>query len=748
MLVSGYNHPMNTAYNSTESEETLYKKWEDSGAFQPKDSGEPFTIIMPPPNANDPLHVGHALFVAIEDMLVRYHRMKGDSTVWIPGTDHAGIETQFVYEKKLAKDGKSRFDFDRETLYQKIWDYVEQNSGGAVTQMKRLGASADWSRFTFTLDPLVVDFVVDTFIKLHTDKLVYREEKLVNYCVKCGTGYSELEIEYEERIDPLYYIKYPLHGSDGEFVTVATVRPEPIFADTHLAVNPTGKTKQHLIGKQVENPLTGALMDIISDEFVDPEFGTGVVKLTPAHDANDFLVAQKHGLPINHAVTMWGKMTENAGAFAGLKVAEARKQIVELLAAKGLIEKVNEKYSHRVGTCYRCHSVIEPLPLPQFFISVGPLTKRALESLDKKETIIHGAGRDKILRTWLNNLKDWNVSRQIVWGIRLPVWYDTQSNPNISITFVTRSGEKVRGTLELLLKDYSLGEIKDGLQSLIAPNRSEFVISKVSPGENFLQETDTFDTWFSSGQWTVVTLKTKSESEFEKYYPTNVMETGYDILPFWVMRMMMLCIYLTDATPFKEVYLHGLVRDEQGRKMSKSVGNVINPIDLVEKYGADALRMALTMSTTPGQDNNIGESKVKGMRNFSNKIWNATRYIYELRNSEMVEGRKYVETSGARDDEFNTKVADVSREVTEFLEKLKPGQAAEAIYGHFWHWFCDEMIEAHKKGELSTEALSGGMEIFLKLLHPFAPFVTEAAYQEVFAKDENDLLISSSWPAL
>lgn len=728
---------MDKAYNHLEHEELIYKLWDESGAFTPtKDpSKKPFTITMPPPNANDPLHVGHAMFIAIEDILVRYHRMKGDATEWLPGTDHAGIETQFVFEKKLAKIGKSRFDFDRDTLYQNIWDYVQENSGVAVSQMKKLGASADWSRFTFTLDPKVVDFVHDTFIKLHNDNLIYREEKLVNYCVKCGTGYSELEVEYEERVDPLYFVKYPMAENPEEFVTVATVRPEPIFADTHLAVHPKDKTKKHLIGMHVKNPLTGADMEIIGDEFVDPAFGTGVVKLTPAHDANDWAVATAHNLPKNQAITMQGKMTEAAGPYAGLKVLEARTRVVAYLQEHGLIEKIDEKYSHRVATCYRCHSVIEPLPLPQFFISVKPLAAKALEALKDKRTKIHGTGREKILVNWLTNLRDWNISRQIVWGMRIPVWYSSDDNPHISVTFMATDGQKVRGELSELLKEHSLQEIQSGLQSLIAPKGALFVVSKTSPGEKYLQETDTFDTWFSSGQWPVVTLKIR-EGDFEYFYPTSVMETAYEILPFWVMRMMMLGLYLTDEVPFKDVYLHGLVRDAQGRKMSKSVGNVVNPLDLVEKYGADSIRMGLVMGSTPGQDKSVGEQTIRGMRNFSNKIWNATRFI-----SEIVERNE----SGAKDAEFKEKLDNVKSEITGYLEKLKVGQASEAAYNHFWHWFCDEAIEAHKKGEISTDAITDGMRSFLVLLHPFAPFVTEAAYQKVFAQDKNDLLISHSW---
>jgi valyl-tRNA synthetase len=433
---------------------------------------------------------------------------------------------------------------------------------------------------------------------------------------------------------------------------------------------------------------------------------------------------------------MWGKLTDQAGPWAGLKVNEARKLIVAFLESKGMIEKVNAAYAHRVATCYRCHSVIEPMPLPQFFVSVKPLTEKVLQALKQKKTKVHGAGRDKILVNWLTNLRDWNISRQIVWGIRLPIWYEATQNQQINITFLNSKQEKVRGELGQLLQTYSLSEIKNGLQSLIAPKDAPFVVSKTEPGEGFIQETDTFDTWFSSGQWPVVTLKIR-EGDFETFYPTSVMETGYDILPFWVMRMYLLGMYLTDKVPFADVYLHGLIRDAQGRKMSKSVGNVINPLDMVEKYGADAIRMALVMGSTPGQDKSVGEQTIKGMRNFSNKIWNATRYVSELPPS--------TETKPA-DEALNVKLSDTVKTVTENLDKLKVGQAAEDVYSSFWHWFCDEVIESHKRGEVSTKAVTDGMKTFLSLLHPFAPFVTEASYQAAFAKD-NELLITGKWPS-
>ncbi len=675
---------MDKNYDHKKYESEIYKQWEQSGAFAPKGDGKPFSIIMPPPNANDPLHVGHAMFVSIEDILTRYHRMLGESTLWLPGTDHAGIETQFVFEKKLAKQDKSRFDYDHDTLYKMIWDYVQENSGTAVDQMKKLGASADWNRYKFTLDPDIVASVNETFIRLHKDGLIYRGEKLVNYCTKCGTGYSELEIEHEERIDNLYYVNYQKVDGSG-FITVATTRPEPIWADTHLAVNPKNRKTKDLIGQRVVNPITGSEMEIIGDEFVDPEFGTGIVKLTPAHDPNDFAAAQKHHLPIVHAISTQGKML--GGPFAGKKVAEARKLTVELLQSKGAITKIDDKYSHSIAVCYRCHSIIEPLPLLQFFIKVAPLVEKAVASLDSGETIILGAGRDKILRHWLTNLRDWNISRQIVWGIRMPIWYN---------------------------------------------KNQDYVVSLTSPGEGYTQETDTFDTWFSSGQWPVLTLKS-NPGDFDKFYPTSVMETGYDILPFWVMRMMLLGIYLTGKSPFSKVYLHGLVRDEKGQKMSKSKGNVINPLDMVEKYGADAIRMALVIGSTPGQDKSVGEPTIRGMRNFSNKIWNAARFV---------EG---FTTETTDNTELSEQILTWSQETAKHLDNLRPGQAAEWVYNEFWHNYCDKWIEEAKNGKVGKKQMTQALTVLLKNLHPFMPFVTEAVWQELKLGDK--MLIESSWPS-
>lgn len=685
---------MDKNYDHKKYEGEIYQKWEETGVFSPpagknlKEGQKTFTIIMPPPNANDPLHVGHAMFVTIEDILVRFHRMLGEETLWLPGTDHAGIETQFVFEKKLAKEGKSRFDFDRETLYQMIWKYVQNNSGVAIDQMKKLGASADWSRYKFTLDPEIVSLVTETFIELHKRGLVYKAERLVNYCTKCGTAYSELEVEYEEREDKIYTIDY------GNGIKVATTRPETMLGDVAVAVNPNDPKYSDLVGIEVDLPLTDRKIPVIADEMVDIAFGTGAVKITPAHDPNDWEAGVRHNLSKITIIGTNGKMTESAGIYAGLSVAIAREKILEDLGEK-LIE--TKSIVHNVGTCYRCHRVIEPLPRSQFFIKVRGMADKVLAAMDKGEVEIIGAGHDKILRHWLTNLRDWNVSRQIVWGIRMPVWYR-----------IVDSGSS----------------IVDG---------ENYVVQRENLGEGWVQETDTFDTWFSSGQWPMVTLKTTKEGDFERYYPTDVMETAYDILPFWVMRMLMLGIEMTGQVPFKKVYLHGLVRDEKGQKMSKSKGNVVNPLELSEKYGTDALRMALVMSTAPGMDSNTGESKVRAMRNFANKIWNAARFVQNF-NGEEVENlvfeKWYKET--------------VPFGVKQHLDNLRVGLAAELAYEQFWHNFCDKYIEEAKSGKIGADQIKTGFRNMLIILHPFMPFVTEAVWGEVFP--EEGLLISQPWP--
>ena len=760
---------MDSKYNHKDHEQKIYGAWEKSGGFEPTDGpgAKPFTIIMPPPNANDPLHVGHAMFVSLEDVMIRVARMQGKAALWLPGTDHAGIETQFVFEKKLAKEGKSRFDFDRETLYQMIWEYVQENSGVAVEQMKRMGASADWGRFKFMLEPPIVAEVIQTFEKLNKDGLVYRDMQLVNYCTHCGTAFSSLEVEHEERVSPFYKIKY------GKFA-IGTVRPETKFRDTALAVHPDDPRYKDEIGKEYEiRGLLGTMkMKIIADPLVDPEFGTGIMKVTPAHDPHDFELGKKYNLPVTPIIGFDGlmdfswylddpnnqdeKYLSRAKKYHGLKVAAMRREMKKDFEEDGLLIEYDPNYKHRIGVCYRCKRPLEPLPLPQFFVKVEPLTEKVLTALKDKRVKVLGSGHDKILKHWLSSLNDWNVSRQIVWGIRMPVWYrikekvknptkragEQKSKNDMVVRFLDKSGELVAGNLGELMEKYSLEEIKKGLQSLRAPVGVEFVVSPTSPGEDYIQETDTFDTWFSSAQWPFNTLKNAKPGDLERFYPTQVMETAYDILMFWVMRMLMVGIYKTGKVPFETVYLHGLIRDEKGQKMSKSKGNVVNPLSVIEKYGADALRMALVIRSTPGQDKNVGEQDFRSMRNLTNKIWNSARFV--MMNLENQNG-----SGGAKDKEFKESLNKLVSEVTKQLEKFQIGLAADRIYNEFWHWYCDECIEKAKNEELKTQNLLEGLVVFLKLLHPFVPFVTEAVWgelQRAGVVEEKEMLMNSSWP--
>lgn len=759
---------MESRYRHGDHENHIYHLWERSGAFAPstKKGAKPFCIIMPPPNANDPLHIGHAMFVTIEDLLVRFRRMRGDSVLWLPGADHAGIETQFVFEKKLRRQQQSRMDYDRETLYRLIWEYVEENKGVATEQMKKLGASADWSRFTFTLDRDVVAHVIETFNTLHADGLVYRDLRLVNYCTHCGTAFSELEVKHVEKKEPLYYMKY------GPF-TLATVRPETKFGDTAVAVNPKDRRYTKWVGKDIEvQGLLGKFsMKVIADDYVDPEFGTGVVKVTPAHDPHDFEIWQRHRGEMpgpKQVIGFNGKLNELAGPYAGLSVKKAREAVTRDLRNAGLLEKTDDNYVHALGVCYRCLTPIEPLPLPQFFIDVAPLTKAVLAALKQKRVRILGAGYDKVLKHWLTNLRDWNVSRQIVWGIRMPVYYQVYSpsmsagrkklkvksqNQEIFVSFLDSKKHLVSGKIGELLQTHTLEEINAGLQELRAPVDAEYVVSPTAPGNAFIQETDTFDTWFSSAQWPFVTLRSSQAGDFKRFYPTDVMETAYDILIFWVMRMLMMGLYQTGEVPFRTVYLHGLIRDEKGHKMSKSLGNIINPLDVTREYGADALRMALVIRSTPGQDKNVGEGDIRAMRNLTNKVWNAARYVLSRISNDQFLISKHLPSSN--DQIFKQKLDAVIESVTKQLEEFRIGLAAETVYNEFWHWYCDDCIERNKRAELSDDALLEGLVVFLKLLHPFIPFVSEAAYQELRGVlpqtgkkkyTDSQLLITAEWP--
>jgi len=722
---------MDKAYSPQSVESKIYHMWEEGGYFSPTTDPKKksFTVILPPPNANAPLHMGHAMYT-VEDIMIRYHRMKGDASLWLPGADHAGFETQFVFEKFLAKQGKSRFDYDRETLYKMIWDFVHENRGTMEHQLRRLGFSLDWSRLIFTLDPDIISIVYQTFKKLHDDNLIYRDSRLVNYCTKCGTGFSDLEVKHVQQTDPLYFLTY------GPF-SLATVRPETKFGDTAVAVHPDDKRYQQWIGKKItfEGLIGPVTLTVVADEAVDPEFGTGVVKVTPAHDPTDYEIGKRHNLPMKQVIGFDGKLTPIAGMYAGLRVKAARAKVVEDLQAKGMIEKIDAAYEHTVSTCYKCGTTLEPLPMQQWFIRVKPLTDAAKKAIKDKKITFIPKRFEKIGTQWLTDFHDWNISRQIVWGIRIPAW-KCATCAQLSIDHQT--------------SDDTDWIVTDGEKPEKCPKCG---------GSNLKQDTDTFDTWFSSGQWPFATLhaldKKQKTEIYKQFYPTSVMETGYDILPWWVCRMIMLGIYTTGHVPFKTVYLHGLVRDGKGQKMSKSKGNVVNPIDMVEKYGADALRMTLLFGTAAGNDQSLSEDKIRGMRNFGNKLWNIARLL--LMNIEAVNLKTipfYDATMDTALTDSDKKILDrlehIVKDVTKDIEKYRFSDAAQKIYEFAWHEFADSYLEENKErfktGDVESLAVFRHVLLtILKLLHPFMPFITEEIWG-MLPKKTNDPLIISPWP--
>ncbi|OGY25543.1 MAG: valine--tRNA ligase [Candidatus Woykebacteria bacterium RBG_16_43_9] len=729
---------MDKIYDHNQTESKWYSLWEGNHYFQPqvdenlptgRQGKKPFTIIMPPPNANGELHVGHATFIAIEDILVRYHRMKGEPTLWLPGADHAGILTQVVYERELEKKGKSRFDLGRDEFFKQTYEFTMKNKKHMEDQLKALGASCDWSREKFTLDPQISKAVYTTFKNLYDDGLIYKGERLINWCHRCGTALSDLEVEHEERRGRLWYIKYPIKNSklktkNSKFITVATTRPETMLGDTAVAVNPTDKRYKELVGKTVTLPLMGREIPIIADSLVDSEFGTGVVKVTPAHDSTDFEIGQRNSLEIISVIGPDGKMSDAAGEFSGQKIPVARENILKNLDRQRLIERV-EAHKHSVGICERCRSTIEPLVSKQWFVKIKPLAEPAIEAVEMGKIKILPKRFEKTYFNWMENIRDWCISRQIWWGHRLPVYYCQEIR---SSECRTKNGVFV---------------------SVETPKQCPFCRS-----EKFEQDPDTLDTWFSSGQWPFTTLGwpyhqqsvnrdrgSAKTSDFEYFYPTSVMETGYDILFFWVARMIMLGIYSTGKPPFHTVFLHGLVRDEHGQKMSKSRGNVIDPLDVADKYGADAVRTALVFGTSPGNDINLGESKIRGMRNFTNKVWNIGRYVIDMKPEALKTSKPTKE-----DKQILEQLNKTKKKVSEDIEKYRFGQAAEELYEFIWHKFADKYIEHSKtRREEAQPILEEVFEEFLRLLHPFMPFITEELWQKLPNKKGVSIMVSS-WP--
>ncbi len=708
---------MDKNYQPKQFEEKIYEWWEKQGFFQAKvnQGKKPFSIILPPPNANANLHLGHAMYV-VEDIMIRYHKLLGDEVLWLPGADHAGFETQFVFEKELKKQGKSRFDYDQDKLFKMIWDFVMKNRNNMENQLRRLGFALDWSKKKFTMDKEIVEIVYQTFENLYKKGLVYRDTKIINYCTFCGTSFSDLEVVDKEKTSTLYYIKYPLVESN-DYLVVATTRPETLLGDTAVAVNPKDKRYKKLIGKQVVIPFVERKVSIIADDFVDPKFGTGAVKVTPAHDFNDFEVGKRHHLDLIQVIDFNGKINENGGEFAGLYVGEARKKIVEKLKEKNLLEKIDENYKNRVGTCYKCARPLEPLPKEQWFVKIKPLAQKAKKYVSEEKIKIYPKRFKKILLWWLDNFRDWNISRQIVWGIRIPAYKCKAKIKNQWFVSVTKPKKCL-----------------------------------ICGSCDFEQDTDTFDTWFSSGQWPYATLKSfnfksknsKDSNFFDYFYPTSVMETGYDILPWWVARMIMLGLFDTGKVPFKNVFLHGLIRDKHGQKMSKSKGNVINPMEMIEKYGADALRLALIFGTKEGSDILFSEEKVIGMRNFVNKIWNIGRFIYLNKNQKSKIKNQKLNEKTKLNKNLNKEVGQLEKKYFKMMDSYRFSKALGLLYDFIWHRIADFYIE-----QLKDEVINGNIKALnsleeaylesLKMIHPFAPFVSEAIYQIFKGQDKSIL---------
>jgi valyl-tRNA synthetase len=690
------------AYEPGKIEKRWYDLWLKQGYFAPEidPKKKPFVIIMPPPNVTGELHLGHALTTTLEDIMVRWHRMKGEPTLWLPGTDHAGIATQVVVEQQLAKQGQTKEEIGRENFTKLTWEWANKSRGNIRHQHQLLGASCDWARERFTLDEGPSKAVRTAFIRLYNKGLIYRGERMINWCPRCQTALSDLEVEHKDIVGHLYYIHYPLTENEG-FVTVATTRPETFLGDTAVAVNPEDTRYKKLIGKSVTLPIIDKEIPIIADDAVDTSFGTGALKITPAHDPTDFEVAQRHNLPLVDIMNPDATMNENSGPYKGLERFACRDRVLADLKDKKLLEKI-EPYSHSVGHCGRCQTMIEPKVSLQWFVQTQPLAKTAIAAVKDGRVTILPERFAKIYFDWMENIRDWCISRQLWWGHRIPVWY-CQDCGKLTV-------------------------------SVDGPAACTHCGSK-----QIIQDPDVLDTWFSSALWTHSTLCWPEDTDDLRYfYPGSVMETGYDILFFWVARMIMMGLEDTGEIPFHTVYLHGLIRDESGEKMSKLRGNVINPAEAISKFGIDALRFALTTGTSPGNDINLGKSKLESSRNFVNKLWNATRFILQSLDAEKLETQgKELRPQRIEDQWINSQLNRLIKSVTDLMEGFQFGEAEQQIYDFVWSKFCDWYIEIAKirlRSQLTPSPLpflANTLEKSLRLLHPFMPFVTEELWQNL-----------------
>ena len=690
-------------YVPNDYEPNIYAIWETSGALEPTGVGKPYSIIMPPPNANGNLHIGHALDMNLKDILIRYHRMKGDDAVFIPGADHAGFETWVVYERELTKQGKSRFDFSRDQLYSQVWNFVQEKRGNMELQLRALGVSASWKHLTFTLDDKVINTVYDTFKKMWDDNLVYRGERIVNYCTKHQTSFADIEVEHKNEKGKLWKIAYPTLDKIGEII-IATTRPETMLGDVAVAVHPDDERYKKLIGTRILLPIVDKEIPIIADEYVDMSYGTGAVKITPAHDPNDFEIAKRHDLPIESIISPEGKMINVPAQFLGLTPIEARARVLEALEALEL-RRGETEIEHAVGHCYKCGSVIEPMIKEQWFIKTQSLAQPAIDALKKEEITFYPASKRKELIAYLEQLKDWNISRQIPWGIPIPAFVN-ENDPKDWI-FDTRTNEQ----------------------------------SIVVNGTTYIREEDTFDTWFSSGQWPYIVTDYLTGGDLANYFPTDMMETGMDIMRAWVSRMIMLSLYRTGKLPFKEVYLHGMVNDEHNQKMSKSKGNVINPMELVAEFGSDATRMGVISGRAPAQSQAFNKGSVIAARNFCNKLWNIARFVEAQigDNHQIVD----LEPQTPADHWIIRQLNDAANNIAVRIEQYRFSEASETVYHTIWDDVADWYIESSKTA-INRPLLSWVLATSLKIAHPFAPFVTETIWQTLNYTD--GILMREAWP--
>lgn len=707
-------------YNPKDFEEKIYEKWENDGDFKPdmRSNSEAFSIVIPPPNVTGVLHMGHALDDTLQDILIRYNRMLDKKVLWQPGTDHAGIATQMVVERNLAKEGITRHDLGREKFIEKVWEWRKQSGGTICRQLRRLGASCDWSRERFTMDEGLSRAVRKIFVSLYKDGLIFKAKKLVNWDPKLGTAVSDLEVVQKETVGKMYYYKYPIEGTEGEYIHIATTRPETMFGDTAVAVSKDNPKLAHLIGKNCIIPIINRVIPIVGDEHADPEKGTGAVKITPAHDFNDFEVGKRHNLPMINVLNPDATMNENT-PYAGLTTMEARAKTIEKLTELGLMDKIEDHpmvipYGDRSGV------VIEPLMTDQWFVDAPKLAVAAIKAVEDGDMQFVPKSYEKTYFEWMRNIQPWCISRQLWWGHQMPIWY----GPDDEI-FCEENEEEAKAAAA---KHYG----------------KEVELTR---------ETDVLDTWFSSGLWAFSTMGWPDETEFLKtFYPTSVLVTGFDIIFFWVARMMMMSMYMMKRVPFKKCYIHGLVRDEQGRKMSKSKGNTVDPMETIEKYGADALRFFMAAMETQGRDINLSDSRIQGYRNFATKLWNAARFCemnecYSVKDFDVTSAKLEISKW------IMAKAKEASIEVTENLNNFRFSDAANAVYQFIWGTFCDWYIELIKPifyGENTDEikeiraVTAWTLDRILVMLHPFMPFITEELWDNLTIRSGK--LIHAAWP--